>query len=157
PTRDGEPWIVGDAETVRWNDRSEAFVDVVEFERLGEAADTQQSAVELYTGDLLENIYDDWVLGERERLRARYFALLDELIDRYRAERNFAGAITCAKRVLSSDPWREDALRSLIALRYEAGDTAGALAEYDRFARRLRDELAIAPMPETVAVRQSIL
>jgi DNA-binding SARP family transcriptional activator/predicted ATPase len=157
PPRDGDPWIVGDAETVRWNDRGEALVDVAEFERLAEDAQTQQRAVDLYGGDLLENIYEDWVLAERERLRARYFALLDELIARYRSERNFPAAIACAKRVLSSDPWREDALRALVAVRYESGDTAGALAEYDRFARRLRDELAVAPMPETVAIRQSIL
>ncbi|HEY2476440.1 MAG TPA: AAA family ATPase [Candidatus Cybelea sp.] len=157
PERSGGSWILSDADTVRWNDDAEAFVDVVEFERLAGDRATQQRAAELYTGDLLESVYDDWVLGERERLRERYFGLLDELIDRFRANRDFTAAIGYAKRVLSSDPWREDALRSLVALRYESGDTAGALAEYDRFARRLRDELAIAPMPETVAVRLSIL
>lgn len=157
PARNGSLWIVSDAETVRWNDLGATFVDVTEFERLGEEARTQQRAVDLYGGDLLENIYDDWVLAERERLRARYFALLDQLIARYRSERDLSAAIACAKRVLSSDPWREDALRALVAVRYEAGDAAGALAEYDRFTKRLRDELAIAPMPETVAIRQMIL
>jgi len=157
PDRNGEAWILGDAETVHWNGEADAYVDVFEFERLAADRATQPQAVGLYAGDLLENVYDDWVLSERERLRDRYFGLLDDLIERFRAERNFTAAIGCAKRVLSSDPWREDALRSLVALRYESGDTAGALAEYDRFARRLRDELAIAPMPETVAVRQSIL
>jgi DNA-binding SARP family transcriptional activator/predicted ATPase len=157
PERNREPWILSDADTVRWNDGAGAFVDVFEFEKLASDRATQQQAVELYCGDLLENVYDDWVLVERERLRERYIALLDELVDRLRAERNFGVAIGYAKRILSNDPWREDALRSLVALRYESGDTAGALAEYDRFARRLRDELAIGPMPETVAVRQSIL
>jgi DNA-binding SARP family transcriptional activator/predicted ATPase len=157
PARNGDPWIVSDAETVRWNGAGDAFVDVSEFERLAEDPQTRQRAVDLYGGDLLENVYEDWVLAERERLRARYFALLDDLVAGYRCERNFPAAIACAKRVLASDPWREDALRALIAVRYEAGDTAGALAEYDRFAKRLRDELAIAPMPETVAIRQLIL
>ena len=157
PDRNGCAWILGDAETVHWNGEGAARVDVIEFERLAADAATQPQAVNLYAGDLLENVYDDWVVSERERLRGRYFGLLDDLIERFRAERNFVAAIGCAKRILSGDPWREDALRSLVALRYESGDTAGALAEYDRFARRLRDELAIAPMPETVAVRQSIL
>ncbi|MGA8574095.1 MAG: AAA family ATPase [Candidatus Cybelea sp.] len=157
PPQEGEPWILGDAETVRWNDAAGAFVDIVEFERLSAERNTQQHAVELYTGDLLENVYEDWVLAERERLRTRYLGLLDELIDRYRSERSFSDAIACAKRVLSADPWREDTLRSLVAIRYESGDTAGALAEYDRFAKRLRDELGVTPMPETVAVRHSIL
>ncbi len=157
PAVSGTPWIVSDAETVRWNEAAGAFVDVVEFERLGAEPATQPQAVELYTGDLLENVYDDWILTERERLRARYLAVLNELLGRYRAARDFGAAIACAKRILATDPWREDTLRSVVAMRYESGDTAGALAEYDRFAKRLRDELAIAPMPETLALRQSIL
>jgi DNA-binding SARP family transcriptional activator len=157
PAAQDDPWIVSDGETLRWNDSNAAFVDVVEFERLAGASATRHLAIDLYAGDLLENVYEDWVLGERERLRAKYFNGLDWLIDHSRAERNFPAAIAYARRVLSADPWREDVLRSLVAVRYESGDTAGALTEYDRFAKRLRDELAIAPMPETIALRQSIL
>jgi predicted ATPase/DNA-binding SARP family transcriptional activator len=157
PPRPADPWLIVDAETVRWNAAATAFVDVVEFDRLSATADTQAQAIELYAGDLLEDVYDDWVLAERERFRSRYLAVLSELLDRHRANREFDAAIACAKRILAADPWREDTLRTLVALRYESGDTAGALAEYDHFAKRLRDELAIAPMPETLAVRQSIL
>jgi DNA-binding SARP family transcriptional activator/energy-coupling factor transporter ATP-binding protein EcfA2 len=157
PATGGEPWFVSDAETVRWNDAAGAFVDVFEFERLAAISETEPQAVALYAGDLLENVYEDWVVAERERLRGIYLGALDDLIGRYRAERNYAEAIACAKRILTDDAWREDTLRVLMALRYEMGDTAGALAEYERFAKRLRDELAVTPMPETVAVRQSIL
>jgi len=157
PACDVEPWLLLDAETVRWNERANAFVDVVEFERLSVSTETQGQAIDLYAGDLLEDVYDDWVLAERERLRSRYLALLNECLDRHRANREFNVAISYANRVLATDPWREDTLRTLVAVRYESGDTAGALAEYDRFAKRLRDELAIAPMPDTVALRQSIL
>jgi predicted ATPase/DNA-binding SARP family transcriptional activator len=157
PERSGEPWLIVDSETVRWNDAAGAFVDVVAFEQLGANPDTYAEAIELYGGDLLEDVYDDWILSERERLRSRYLAILGESIERHRARRDFAAAIGYAKRLLATDPWREDALRSLVAMRYESGDTAGALAEYESFAKRLRDDLAIAPMPETVAVRQSIL
>jgi DNA-binding SARP family transcriptional activator/tetratricopeptide (TPR) repeat protein len=157
PERVGEPWLIVDSDTVRWNEGAGAFVDIVEFERLAAKVETQAGAVELYAGDLLEDIYDDWVVAERERLRARYLTMLGELLDRARERRDFGAAIAHAKRVLATDPWREDTLRALLAVRYESGDTAGALAEYEQFAKRLRDELAIAPMPETVAVRQSIL
>jgi DNA-binding SARP family transcriptional activator len=157
PARTADPWLIVDSETIRWNDAAGAFVDIIVFERLAANEETQAQAIELYTGDLLEDIYDDWVVAERERLRARYLAISGELLDRYRARREFGAAIACAKRVLATDPWREDTLRTLLAVRYESGDTAGALAEYEQFAKRLRDELSIAPMPETVAVRQSIL
>ncbi|HTA39061.1 MAG TPA: AAA family ATPase, partial [Candidatus Acidoferrales bacterium] len=151
------PWLLVDAETVRWNDDADALIDIVDFERLGAEPETQKQAIELYGGDLLEDIYDDWVVTERERLRTRYLAILAESLERHRAQREFGSAIACARRLLATDPWREDTLRSLVAVRYESGDTAGALAEYDAFAKRLRTELSIAPMPETVAVRDSVL
>ncbi len=157
PQRSGEPWLIVDADTVRWNEASGAFVDIVAFEALAASDETQPQAIELYAGDLLEDIYDDWVVAERERLRTRYLAILTESLDRYRALREFPSAIACAKRLLATDPWREDTLRSLMAIRYESGDTAGALGEYESFSKRLRDELAVAPMPETIAVRASIL
>jgi DNA-binding SARP family transcriptional activator len=157
PERVGEPWVVADAETVRWNGAADAFIDITEFERMTARPETHAEAIELYAGDLLEDIYDDWVVAERERLRTRYLSVLTESLERYRTGRAFAEAIACAKRLLATDPWREDTVRSLLAVRYESGDTAGALAEYELFAKRLRDELAIAPMPETIAVRQSIL
>jgi DNA-binding SARP family transcriptional activator len=157
PERAGQPWLIVDSETIRWNDEADAFIDVIAFERLARHSATQAQAIELYAGDLLEDVYDDWVVAERERLRTRYLAILTESLDRHRSRREFGEAIACAKRVLATDPWREDTLRSLVAVRYESGDTAGALAEYEQFAKRLRDDLGVAPMPETAAVRQSIL
>jgi predicted ATPase/DNA-binding SARP family transcriptional activator len=157
PQSSNGPWLLVDAETVCWNLEAGAFVDTAAFERLGTDPQTQAEAVELYRGDLLEDVYDDWVVRERERFRSRYLAILGESLDRHRAMRDFASAIACAKRLLAADPWREDALRSLMAVRYESGDTAGALAEYETFAKRLRAELTIAPMPETAAMRDAIL
>lgn len=151
------PWIVVDAETVRFNLDGGAFVDVLEFDRCSTDPHGRQRAIDLYAGDLLEDIYDDWVLLERERLRLRYLGLLKESLNAHRADRNFDAAIGDAKRILFADPWREDTLRELVAVRYESGDTTGALIEYERFAKRLRDELDVAPMPETVALRESIL
>ena len=157
PERAGEPWLIADAETVRWNIEAGAAIDVIAFEEFARDPSTLEQAFDLYTGDLLEEIYDDWIVAERERLRARYLTILDELLARHRSKRHYPAAIECAKRILAIDPWREDTLRALMSTRYAAGDTAGALAEYERFARQLRNELSIAPMPETVAVRQSIV
>ncbi len=157
PQRPGNPWLFIDAETVCWNDNADVFIDMVAFERLAADPETQAEAIDLYRGDLLADVYDDWVVRERERLRSRYLAILNESLDRHRAMRDFGSAIAFARRLLATDPWREDTLRSLMAIRYESGDTAGALAEFETFAKRLRTELSIAPMGETVAVRDAIL
>ena len=55
----GEPWLVADGETIRWNEASGAWIDVVEFERLAADESTYAEAVDLYGGDLLEDSYDD--------------------------------------------------------------------------------------------------
>ena len=59
--------------------------------------------------------------------------------------------------MLEIDPFREDALRQLMAVRYEAGDRSGALQTYEQFARRLREELGVEPMPETAALREAVI
>ena len=42
-------------------------------------------------------------------------------------------------------------------IHYASGDVSGALVEYDRFAARLRKEMEIDPMAETVALRDAIV
>jgi predicted ATPase/DNA-binding SARP family transcriptional activator len=154
--RDGEPWLVVDAETIRWNEASGAMIDVVEFERLAADEASYAAAVDLYGGDLLEDSYDDWIVVERERLRTLYLSRLGDLVERYRRERDYATALRYANRILAADCWREDVVRQVMSIRYASGDASGALAEFDRFAKRLREEMGVAPMPDTLAVRDVI-
>ncbi len=58
----------------------------------------------------------------------------------------------CSTRslMLWADPWREDALRAIMETRMLLGDRAGAVAEYERFASRLRSELQTEPLDETI-------
>lgn len=156
PARDDAPWLILDAETAQWNPQADYWLDVAEFKRLSQA-NRWAEAVALYTGDLLENVYDDWLFYPREQLRTLYFADLNQLILQCRAERDYVRAIEYARRLLAHDPLREDTVRQLMTLHYKAGDRASALREYDQFARRLRQELAVEPMPETMAVYESIV
>jgi len=152
----GEPHLRIDADAIAWNNAADVQIDVAEYERLRADPSTLEQAVALYEGDLLEEIYDDWVSAERERLRRLYHADLTALIVANRAQRRFGKAIRWAQELLTADPWREDTLRSLMSVRYESGDAAGALAEFDRFARLLAAELSAQPMPETLALRETI-
>ncbi|HXW77070.1 MAG TPA: AAA family ATPase, partial [Candidatus Eremiobacteraceae bacterium] len=158
PSATGEaaPWIVVDGDTVAWNTARVIDFDVARFERLRADPSTLEQAVALYEGDLLEEIYDDWIVAERERLRGLYLADLNSLILASRSRRAFDTAAAYAKRLLRADPWREDTVRHLISARYEAGDAAGALAEFDRFARTLRAEMNVDPMPETLVLRDAV-
>jgi DNA-binding SARP family transcriptional activator len=151
----GQPWLSVDSENIVWN--GDAFqLDVAEYERLRANPATIEEAVELYRGDLLEEIYDDWVAAERERLRQLHHADLAALIVANRTRRAYGKSIAYARRLMALDPWREDTLRHLMSARYESGDAAGALAEFDRFARSLRTEMNAEPMHETLGLRDAI-
>ena len=151
-----DPWIVTDAKTMAWNSAIPSRVDVVEFERLL-AQGRDDEAVDLYSGDLLESSFDEAIVEERERLRASYLRTVERLMSAARASGDLDGALRYAELLLAADEWREDALRAVMAIRYEKGDRSGALATYERFAEALRRELRVQPMNETTAMRDTIL
>ena len=105
----------------------------------------------------MPTIYDDWAGADRERLRDAFHDALGKTVAAERARRQYDVATATAHRLLDDDPWREDIVRQLMAIRYEAGDRAGALAAFERFATLLRDEMKAEPMPETLALRDALL
>lgn len=151
------PWLQQAGETIQWNPQADAWLDVAEFERCSRSEEGWEEAVALYTGDLLENLYEDWVFFERERLRALYLDILMRLVWKFQSQRDYPKAIHYGSQLLAADPLREDSVRLMMSLRYRAGDRAGALKEYEQCKERLRRELGVEPMPETVALYEAIV
>jgi DNA-binding SARP family transcriptional activator/tetratricopeptide (TPR) repeat protein len=152
-----DPWIVTTATSVGWNPNAPCRLDIAEFERLSASDETLVEADALYGGDLLVDLYDDWIVRERDRLRTLAMNNLLTLVAQAQKRRDYPAAIRYAQRLRVLDPWREDAVRALIALRYEAGDRAGALTEYERFRAGVAAEMGVEPMPETVCVYERVL
>ncbi len=152
----GDDWLLADMDSVQWNPQAHCWLDVVEFERLSADPARLAAAVALYTGDLLPDIDNDWIVPERERLHNLYVASLSQLIAQSRARRDWPRAMAYARQILKEDPLREEIVRDLIALLYESGDRARALQEYQRFEQLLREELGVAPMAETRALYETI-
>jgi DNA-binding SARP family transcriptional activator len=151
------PWLIIDAEIIQWNPQADAWLDVAEFERLSSSEETLARAVRIYVNDLLEDIDEDWLSFERDRLRNLFFNDLTRLIRSSREHGDYVQAIAYAERLLVHDPLREGAVRQTMSLQYESGNRAGALAEYARFERLLRQKLDVEPMPETRALYETIL
>ncbi|HXF86600.1 MAG TPA: AAA family ATPase [Anaerolineales bacterium] len=150
------PWIQQIGETLQWNPQADSWLDVAEFERYSRSEEHWEEAVALYSGDLLENLYEDWVFPERERLRSVYLDILTRLAWKFQSQRDYPKAIRYGAQLLAADPLREDSVRLLMTLRYQAGDRAGALREYEQCRERLRRELGVEPMPETMALYEVI-
>lgn len=154
---------------VGFNDQSHYWLDIEEFEEkvssvtaVGEAAlkDKQASqllqALDLYRGDLLEGIYDEWCVWEQERLKMLHLRGLEMLMAHHAASTDWDSAIVRGQQLLSYDPLREHIHRSLMRYYYLVGDRPAALVQYNGCAQLLMDELGIEPMRETSNLFQAI-
>ena len=151
--------ILSDAHTVQFDPQTDLWLDVDAFEVLASRDDliSLQSAVALYRGDFLEGFYDDWVIGERYRLEALLFEVLERLMAGQEAQGEYEAALATALRLLHHDPLREDAHRLAMRAYSRLGQRNAALSQYRRCREIIREELGTEPMIETTELYRAIL
>jgi predicted ATPase/DNA-binding SARP family transcriptional activator len=162
---DPDRFLEATPRTLRWRADAPYWLDVAAFEaavaRAETAADATlpalREAVELYGGDVLEGCYDEWLLGERERLRQRYLDALERLTSLLEARGQHAEAIRYAERLLRHDPLHEETYRLLMRLHDARGDRARALRVYHLCAATLERELGVEPAAPTREAYEALL
>ena len=154
--------VAGDTLAV---DASQVEVDQEAFERLA-AEGTYRSleaAASLYRGEFLEGLhvtepaFQEWVAGQRVRLRERAVEVLARLLQHQRGNGEVEPAIQTALRLLRLDRTQEVVHRTLIQLYARQGRRAEALRQYRACVGVLRGELGVEPEPETVRLYREIL
>jgi DNA-binding SARP family transcriptional activator len=108
-----------------------------------------EEAVELYTGDLLEGIYADWCLYDRERLNVLYLNALGKLMAFHEVNGTYDKGLAYGQRILAHDNTREKIHRQMMRLYWLQGDRNAALAQYKQCVQILRGTFDIDPMEET--------
>jgi DNA-binding SARP family transcriptional activator len=145
------------------NSDCRSWIDVEEFETHFEAAvrlERQQCFVEavrayeqaeaIYRDDyLVEDLYEDWALARRERLKDQYLLLVTKLADYSLQHGDAFGCIVRCHKILQKDACREDAYFRLMRCYVDLGQRSQALHWYDICARTLRKELDISPSDTT--------
>ena len=121
-----------------------------------EQAQIIESAVEIYSGDLLDGWYQDWCLFERERLQHLYLAMLDKLMDYCEVHGSYEDGLIFGEKILHYDRARERTHRRLMRLYYMAGDRTSALRQYRKCVTMLKDELDVEPAESTRLVYEMI-
>jgi len=149
--------------SIHWHEHADCWVDVEAFDRQLASVDLDgadsdaraaglQAAVDLHRGELLPDLYDDWAIDERERLRGRYHDALTRLA-RLRSDRGeHDRAAAAASALVRGDPLQEAAHRLLMQVHDTAGDRAAAVRAYHECVSTLRRELGVEPTPETTAL-----
>ncbi|WP_335939249.1 AfsR/SARP family transcriptional regulator [Streptomyces sp. PTD5-9] len=107
------------------------------------------SASELYEGEFLPGLVDDWAATQREWLRSRQLVALGFLSERHLKQGDHLGVIDVCRRMLAVDSLHEDSYRMLISVHAELGQLTQVQRWYSLCAKRLHDELQVPPNDET--------
>jgi ATP/maltotriose-dependent transcriptional regulator MalT/two-component SAPR family response regulator len=116
-----------------------------------------EGALDLYRGNYLQTVYEDWCNLEREHLRVQYQSILEKLALYYARHENHPRVIELFQRLLQEDPYREAAHRELMRCYYLAGDRPSALRQFKTCSDLFGKELGLHLSPETQAVYQQII
>lgn len=116
-----------------------------------------ESALQLYRGELLDGLYFDWALRERERLRVQYLNSQAYLMAHYHLQKDYPNSLVCGQHILNLDPLREEIHRQVMQLYRESGQRAMAVRQYEICRMGLAQELGLQPMEETRVLYGKIL
>jgi len=154
-----------------FNTRLEIWVDSTLFEeqyahglKLEKEGQTEtavhafEAADDLYGGDFLaEDIYEEWTLMHRERVKHAHLDMLDRISQYYWATQQYAQCITYCKKILQDDNCREDIHRRLMLAYLNQGQRHLAIRQYHRCIEVLAQELDVEPLPATTQLFNQIV
>jgi len=139
-------------------DLTGADVDLVTFDAKVRAGDIEslRQAVGLYTGPLLEQCAELWVLGEREAREQEYLKALDRLAREAEARGELQAAVGYRRQAAAAAPVTEPVQRALMTALARAGDAQAAVEAYQQLRRRLYREHGTEPDAATTALFRQI-
>ena len=166
----GSHYILSQSPGYSFDESSGAWIDTREFEkhldraeaarqdeRLVEAVNEYQEALELVQGEFLEeDPYEEWAISARDHWREQRLAALSALAECHALRGHYTEAIEICDRALALDRHRDDLYRQLMLYHYCAGEQALALQAYRRYARMLEEELDTVPPPELTRLKEKI-
>jgi DNA-binding SARP family transcriptional activator len=138
--------LITNKSVVQWIDSTD--FDAERFVELTERTDlaSLEAALQLYGGDFLEGGYEEWAVGERERLANAYEKALAKIVA-------IGGDAQTARRLLERNPYSEDAYATLIETELAGGRPAAAgelLKRYRAAMGQIGSEIS-APFEERFA------
>lgn len=156
--------ILADGPAIAFADAGAVAIDAAEFLRLAKAdnLDDLQRASSLFRDTLLSGIhipiepFERWLAVERQRFDAALLDLLQRLAASFAAVKENEKAIATCRKLLALDPLREEGHRLLMTILADTGNRGSALLHYEQCVEIIKDELGVAPDPETIRLAESI-
>jgi DNA-binding SARP family transcriptional activator len=154
---------------VRIEAGSHTIIDLAEFESIFKAIPARieqlrcsdvaaiERAIDLYRGDLLEDIDTEWVSGARAHIRQCHLDMIQLLIEYFDNSGAADKVIACANRYIQIDPYVEFAHLALVKAYVTTGRFGLAASHADICRRVLVDDLGVPLSPETERVFASLV
>jgi DNA-binding SARP family transcriptional activator len=105
-----------------------------------------------FAGELLPELWDGWLVFERERMRQLSLHALEWLTRRLSAAGRHTDAVLAGLAAVEMEPLRETSNRALVEAHVAEGNQAEAVRHYGRYADLLVAELGLLPGPELQAL-----
>jgi DNA-binding SARP family transcriptional activator len=126
--------------------------------RTEEAAAEYERAIALYRGDyLVEDLYEDWTMVERERLSSAYLDMLWTLAVHYMEAGQHQESMRACYKFLEKDRCHEDSYRILMRCYSSLGLRGRALRHYRLCEEMLEQAYDQVPSSGTKALHRSII
>lgn len=163
--------LISDIHSIQWIMPRDSTLDTQEFSRLVQASANQipsdaesllriqnlKKAIELYQGEFLSGLYDNWIIVEREKRQQQFIQALEVLTQLLTANRNYGAAIMATQRLLQHDPLYEVGYLHLMELYACQNDRARALHTYHTCTSILERELGVPPSRDMEEAYQRLL
>lgn len=152
-----DAWLDDDSETVRVR----AHSDLAQAEAAFEQSDFAE-VTDHYRADFLASVkvnapaFNDWLELERSRLNQLRSEARAACLDIFEANGHHAEALDIANDLLSEDSLNETAHRAVMRLEYAQGNVEAALEQFETCRLKLKEELGVEPLPETLALLAEI-
>lgn len=156
PGSRGRPdFLLTDNLTVTFRLTPEIWVDALQVCRATSPEDDLEGLladVSAYGGELLPGFYDDWVVLERERLRACFERKAQDILSRLVSLGRWGDVLDWGERWVALGHVPEPAYRALMEAHAGLGDRAGVAAVFRRCKEALQRELGVEPSPQTIEI-----
>lgn len=124
---------------------------------MSEAATEYDRAVRLYRGDyLVEDLYEDWTMVERERLINAYVSVSTRLAGHHADTARYEEGVRACYRILEKEPCHEGAYRLLMECYVGLGLPTLAGRQYRLCEETLRRKRGMSPSSETETLYRRI-
>ena len=119
--------------------------------------DHLRKAVEIYKGDYLPEIDEQWVLPDRQKYRNMHMRNLMELSGLYLSQKDYERAQQFCQMAIREDACEEEAYRLSMQIFAQMGNKAAISRQYQLCQANLHEEVGADPSPQTVFLFEKLM